>query len=275
MRKLVFSVIALLMFFSAELYSQTYEELVNRAIDYQEAADYVAAEQVLKEAMRKEPANPGNTLLLSNLGTIQRVLGKYSEALLSYSAALGRHPNAVFVLQNRASLFCEIDSIDKALQDYNAILLIDENNVDALYRRGLVHIDRKNLLAAENDFEKIKQNSPENLLASSGIALLMKRRGEWDKAEELYSDLIYKNKSNADLYLNRAECYLETKRLARTQEDLNKALSLGNTSPFLFIMRGRLKLEQFDKFSAREDFSKAKELGANASLIDDFLKFCK
>jgi len=256
--------------------AQTYEEFINKAMDYQEAHDYAAAEQALKEAMRKEPANPGNTLLLSNLGTIQRHLGKLEDALISYSAALGKHPNAIFVLQNRAALYCEIDSINRALQDYNTILLMDENNAEALYRRGLISLGNKDYLSAEVDFEKIKVNEPDNIFASMGIALLMKRRGEWEKAENLYTDLIYKNKTNADLYLNRAECYLEMKKLARAQEDLNKSSSYGSeNNPVLYVLRGQLKLQQYDKAAAKNDFMKARELGANSSLIDDMLRLCK
>ncbi|NDW19774.1 hypothetical protein D0T53_12780 [Dysgonomonas sp. 216] len=254
---------------------QTYEELVSRAIDYQEAQDYVAAEQVLKEAMRKEPANPGNTLLLSNLGTIQRILGKKDEALISYSIALGRHPNAVFVLQNRAALYCDIDSINLALQDYNLILSIDKENIDALYSRGLIQLNKKNYLAAESDFEQIKTIEPNNLNANMGLALIVKQQGNWKKAEELYSDLIYDYKTNDQLYLNRAECYLELQKLARTQEDLNKAANYGNNSPFLYILKGRLKLLQYDNNAAKEYFLKAQDLGANKLLIDDYLKLCR
>ena len=48
-----------------------------------------------------------------NLGTIQRRQGKLEDALLSYTAALSRHPNNEAILENRAGLYTEIGDIEK------------------------------------------------------------------------------------------------------------------------------------------------------------------
>lgn len=255
--------------------AQTYEELVNRSADYIDTEDYLAAEQTLKAALRKEPANPGNILLISNLGTVQRHLKKYDEALLSYNVALNKYPSSVMLLHNRAALYCEIDSLDKALKDYNTVLLFSPKDVEAMYRRGLIYLDKNSLDEAAFDFEGIKQVEPDNMLSSLGSTLILKRKGEWEQAEKIYSDLIYDNRTNADLYLNRAECYVETKKLAKAQEDLAKALSHGCNDPMLYILRGRVRLSQYDKASARQDFIKARELGANNTVIEELLKHCK
>jgi len=255
--------------------AQTYEELVNRSADYIDAQDFPAAEQTLKAALKKEPANPGNILLISNLGTIQRHLKKYDEALLSYGIVLNKYPNSVTLLHNRAALYCEMDSLDSALKDYNAILLSSPEDIEALYRRGLIYLEKNNTSGAEFDFKKIEQIDSKNMLGTMGLVLIMKRKGEWKKAEDIYSDLIYENRMNADLYLNRAECYVETKKLAKAQEDLDKALSYGSNDPLLYILKGKVRLAQYDKHSARQDFLKAQELGADPVVIDELLKHCK
>lgn len=255
--------------------AQTYEDLVNRSVDYIDAEDYLAAEQTLKTALRKEPANPGNILLMSNLGTVQRHMKKYDEALLSYNVALNNYPNSVILLHNRAALYCEIDSLDSALQDYCSILLSSPEDIEAIYRRGLIYLDKSNFDEATLDFEKIKQIDNKSILGQIGLTLILKRKGEWQKAEDIYSDLIYDNRTDADLYLNRAECYIETKKLARAQEDLNKALSYGSNDPMLYILRGRLRILQYDKSSARKDFIKARELGADDAVVDELLRHCK
>lgn len=64
------------------LTAQTYEDMVSRAMDYVEQNDYAAAEQAMKAALRKEPTNPNNPMLMVNLGTIQRNLGELDEALI-------------------------------------------------------------------------------------------------------------------------------------------------------------------------------------------------
>lgn len=264
-----------LFIFSISLFSQSYEDLVSKSMDYLDAKEYQAAEETLKAALRKEPANKGNILLFSNLGTIQRHLGKKEDALLSYNLALMSYPNAVFLLKNRAALYCEMDSLNSAMRDYNIILSIEDSNVEALYNRGLLYMSEKNILAAESDFERILEIQPNNILAKSGLAFLLKSRGDWDAAETIYTDLIYENRSLSDLYVNRAECYLRVRKLARAKEDLQKALDLGYDDPLLYILRGQLNLEHFDKFAAKQDFEKALELGANETVIKDYISLCK
>ena len=79
------------------LSAQTYEEMVTKSMDYLDKKDYFSAEQALKAALRKEPANPNNVMLMVNLGTIQRNLGKYDEALVSYNIAIDRFPEKIFL----------------------------------------------------------------------------------------------------------------------------------------------------------------------------------
>ena len=158
---------------------------------------------------------------------------------------------------------------------YNTVLLNDPKDIEALYRRGLLHLNNNNIFAAEEDFERTLKEAPDNLQAKLGQALIMKRRGEFKEAEELYSDLIYKHKNNADLYFNRAECYLQLNKLARMNEDINKALELGFSDPIIYLLRGQLRLAQYDKRLAKEDFLKAQEMGVSQTIVADFLKLCK
>lgn len=267
--------ISLLLILTLTISAQSYEDMVTKAMDLIEQDHFVAAEQAIKAALRKEPANPNNAMLMVNLGTIQRNLGKLEEALISYDVAMEKYPDNAFIRHNRAALYCEMDDFANALKDYNTILLTDPKDTEALYRRGLIYLSEKNLLSAEDDFEKILNIAPENLKGKMGVAAIKKRRSEWKEAEELYSDLIYKYKENADLYFNRAECYMELNKLGRAQEDLNKAQSLGYDGSPLYILRGKIKLSQYEKRGAKEDFLRAKELGADAVVVNELLILCK
>ncbi len=272
MKKLYTLFLSLLL--TVSISAQTYEDMVSRAMDYIDQKDYAAAEQAMKAALRKEPANPNNIMLMVNLGTIQRNLGQYEEALISYNVAIERYPDKAFLRQSRAALYCDMGRFDDAMKDYNTILLSDPEDIEALYRRGLLQLNSKNLFAAEEDFDKILKKAPENLRGKMGLALIMKRRGEFKEAEELYSDLIYKHRTNADLYFNRAECYLQLDKLSRTQDDIAKALELGYSDPLIYILRGQLRLAQYEKRLAKEDFLKAQEMGVNEDIVNDFLRLC-
>ena len=105
----VFYIWIVLLLGVCNLKAQTYDELVEKSFDFLEKDDLVSAEQYLKSALKLEPANSRNFLLLTNLGTIQRRLGKKEEALVSYSAGLGIHPRSITLLENRASLYSEMN----------------------------------------------------------------------------------------------------------------------------------------------------------------------
>ncbi|MDU1890484.1 MAG: tetratricopeptide repeat protein [Dysgonomonas sp.] len=274
MRKL-YTLLILLFCIFCNLSAQTYEELVTRSMDYIEQKDYVSAEQHLKAAIRKNPGSPNNIMLMVNLGTVQRNLGKLEEALISYNVGLEKYPNAALIRHNRAALYCEMNNYEDALKDYNMLVLDNPDDVEAIYSRGLIYLSQKNLLAAEEDFETIIKTQPESLRAKMGLAQIVKRRGEWKEAEEIYSDLIYKYRNSADLYFNRAECYINLNKYARTDADIKKAMELGFNEFPIYVLRGQLRLAQYEKRQAKEDFLKAQELGADENVIKDFLKMCK
>lgn len=273
MRKIY--ILLLSLFTVLSISAQNYEETVNKALDFIEAKEYTAAEEMMKLAMRKEPANPNNILLMVNLGTIQRNLGKFDDALISYTVAVEKYPDNTHIRHSRASLYCEMNKFDEALIDYNTILLKEPFDTEALYSRGLIHLSNKNLLSAEEDFKKINEINPDNLKGKYGLASVMKRRARWDEAEEVYSYLIYKNQNVANFYFNRAECYIELNKLTKALGDIKKAIELGSDDPGVYILRGKIRLAQYEKTFAKDDFLKAKELGADPEYIDELIASCK
>lgn len=66
-------------------FSQTYQELSERAVAATEQDSLSLAEKYIEQALKMEPANPHNAMLFSNLGTIQRRQHRYEQALLVYS----------------------------------------------------------------------------------------------------------------------------------------------------------------------------------------------
>lgn len=272
----IYLLTVLLLASTCTLFAQKgYEEYVKDALDYTEQRDFAAAEQSYKAALRKEPANAGNVMLLMNLGTIQRYLGKFDEALVSYDVVAQQYPTLSYILMSRALLYCDMERYENALKDYNTVVLHNADDKDALYERGLLYITMRELDAAEGDFRNILSLDENNVKAKSGLAMVLKRRGEWKDAEKMYSDLIAEDKKNGELFANRAECYLYLKKLRSMSDDLDKAIEYNYTDVSVYVLRGQLKLAQFDKSSAKEEFLKAKDMGANAELMNEFIQLCK
>ena len=264
-------ILAIFLFFTVvtqSLYSQTFDEWVDLSFKCLDESDLPAAEAALVSAMRQEPSNPLNTMLLTNLGTIQRRQGKYKEALNSYNAAMGIAPESIVLLSARAELFSEMNQPEKALIDYTTILRINEHNEEARYKRGLLYLQMKNYGLAQADFEEILEINPKTYYGRAGIASLYKLRGEYDESERIYIYLLENFPDLVDLYAGRSELYILMNRPGRAMSDIDKAIRLQgeeNPNPYLYIIRSRVKELQFEKKGAEEDRAKAAKLGYSSS----------
>lgn len=257
------------------LSAQTYEEWIQKSCDYFDKNDLVSAEEALKNAMREEPGNPANFALLCNLGTIQRRQGKKQEAIVSYTAALSRHPKSVTILENRASLYTELGEIDKAINDYNALLIVDPEHQEALYCRGLLYLSQKKFAAAEADFDKILQVNEKSVRARLGYAVMEKLRGNYTESERIYNYLISEMPRDWILYEGRADLYFLMGKNARAMADINKVFVESKPSASLYVLRAKVKIAQYEKESAYEDLQKAKEMGYDPQIVDELMKMCE
>lgn len=255
--------------------AQTYEQYVEKSFDLLDQNDLVAAGESLKAAMRLEPANPNNYALLMNLGTIQRRQGLLEEALVSYSAALSRHPQQETLLENRAQLYIEMGEIEKALNDYNALLAINPDKQDALYARGVLFLDQRDLLRAEEDFDRLLQVNEKSVKARLGFALLEKIRGNFLESERIFNYLISEMPREWTLYEERADLYFRMGKNARAMGDINKVFVESEPTASLYVLRGKVKLAQFEKPSAALDFKKALEMGYDKATIDMLMEMAK
>ena len=255
--------------------SQTYDDFIRQSFDCLEKENYECAEKALKNAMRKEPANPRNRLLLSNLGTIQRKTGKYEDALLSYTAALSSDPKNTILLMNRAALYAQIDSLSKALNDYNQVIEYDPDNFSALHSAGLIYIERGDTLSARNNFTRILKNDPRNIEGRSGFATLSKISGDYQTAELLFSEILKEKPEMYLLYLQRSEIYLASNKLAKALEDVNVYLKEYPDDEYAYFLRGQIKYEQWERAGACNDFQRAKLLGYDSEKLREMLKKCK
>lgn len=271
----VFYIFILLLLAIGGLEAQTYQELVEKSFDYLDKEDLVSAEESLKSAMRLEPANAQNFLLLTNLGTIQRRLGKKDEALLSYTAGLGIHPRSIALLNNRASLYSEMNETEKAINDYTFLLVEDSVNQEAIYCRGLLFVQQKNFIRAELDFEQLLKINEKSVRARLGFAVLERMRGNYNESERIYNYLINEMPRDYHLYTGRAELYFLMGKNSRAMSDVNKVFAEGTPDAYLYVLRGKVKVAQYEKASAIKDFMTAKEMGYDPEVIEDLIKLSK
>jgi len=274
--KYILNFFLLLFSLSISAQTNTYAGWVNKSAKFIENNQLDSAAVALQSAMRLEPANENNAVLLLNLGILQRQLRLMDDAYISLTASLGSNPDPVLVLHNRASLLCDLGRFDEAMDDYNSIIKKQPSNVEAYYRRGLLFLEKNDRKDAETDFRTCEGIDSGSLFTRLSKALIFKLDDNWTEAEKIYTDIIKTEmRPNSTYYLNRAECYVNTDRFSKAAADLYAIENEEKENPYFYILRGRLRLDQFDKFAARADFEKAKKLGYDTELADKWIEKAK
>lgn len=257
--------------FCNSLYAKSdYYTLIDSSEYYIKEHQWDKAEIFLKEILHTYPDDNNNSLIISNLATVQRYQGKYSEAINNYSFAINMTPNAVTLLKNRASLYLDIDSISNAIDDYERILLIDEKDEESRYYHGILSLRIGRLDDAKKDFDYILFYNPSSGLGKEGLAHWYKYRQDYVMAIKHFSEIIEQYPSEV-LYSNRAECYLAQKRLNDAEKDITKAINIAPNDGYLYILRAKLHKARFDKSAMEADISLAEKFGYSREFCDEIL----
>ncbi|MBR6489429.1 MAG: tetratricopeptide repeat protein [Muribaculaceae bacterium] len=233
-----------------------YFALVDSAQNSIAAEQWRKAEGFLLKAINTEPGNPNNSLLLSNIATIQRRQGRLDEAIRNYSMAIDLTPNAVALLLNRAAAYTEIDSLSLAQADYERIMMLDASDVESRYNHGILALNMGDAETASKDFEDILSINPNSGLAKQGQGFVHKHAGEYEKAAQCFGEVI-KVKPSSTLLANRADCYLATKNLNDASVDIANALELDPDDPYIYILRAKLNKLRFNRTDMDRDIKLA------------------
>lgn len=273
MKRIRIIIIGLLACF--QLSAQTYDELITSAMTAIEKDSLYQAEGYLKKALQLEPANMRNALLFSNLGTVQRRMGKNKEALESYSLALNLTPYSITMLLNRASLYLDMDYLDKAYVDYCNVIDLDAKNTEALQFRAYIYMRRRQYQDAKNDYQSLLEIVPDDKTARIGMAMVNQKMQRYREALEEFNRLIVDYPKDASLLKARAELEVDLNTLDLALLDLENAVRLTPNDAELYVMCGEIYLAQGRKREAYVAFEKAVELGVPRPQLQGQLKASK
>ena len=247
-----------------------YFQYLDSAQTYIYSHDWSTAEQWMLKAFKEEPENPSNSMILSNIATLQRYQGKLADAVKNYSLALDMTPHAVTLLLNRAALYVEMDSVDRAIDDYERVCELDMYNTEARYSLGVLAMERGDTKQAEDYFTEIKRINPNSGLYHEGMGLLLKHNGSHARAVELFTQVI-KVQPSAQLLAHRADCYLAMKKLNEAGADIRAALEMTPDDPYLYLLRAKLDKLRFQRDDMNRDIDTAVSLGLPRDYITQSL----
>lgn len=245
----------------------TYIDSAQVCIDREDWGD---AEQWLRKALAYDADNASNSLLLSNLATLQRFQGKVDEALKNYTLALDITPNAVTILLNRAALLLQMGRTEQAVSDYERVRSLDITDVESRYSLGMIAVEMHEFDKAEQLFNEIRHSKSISALADEGMGFLYKEKGDYERAIEHLS-IVIKSRADSHLLGNRADCYLAIKKLNEASDDIKSALDISPEDGYLYVLRAKLNKLRYNRTDMQRDIDLAVQNGIDRDTVNKLL----
>lgn len=158
--------------------SPEYIALADSADNYIRNERWTDAENAIISALKMEPGNFSNSLLLSNLGVVRTNMGKYEQAIEDFTLGLSIAPRSSVLRTNRARARLFLGDYDGALTDLNSTLEIDSLQQWPLQMRGMIFLSKNKTDSAKNDFTRLAMLNPKSANAFSGLARVAEMEGK-------------------------------------------------------------------------------------------------
>ena len=232
--------------------------------------DWIDAEQWIRKALAYDPSNASNSMLLSNLATLQRYQGKLDESLKNYTLALDMTPNSVTLLLNRAALLLQMGQTEHAISDYERVRSLDISDAESRYSLGMIAVEQRDFERAEQLFNEIRHSKATSALADEGMGFLYKEKGDYERAIE-HLNVVIKSRADSHLLGNRADCYLALKKLNEASADIKAALDISPDDGYLFVLRAKLNKLRYNRTDMQRDIDLAVQNGIDRDTVNKLL----
>lgn len=232
---------------------------------------YEEAAARLIDAMATEPENPGNLLLMTNLGIVYSCLDRDSLALATLDEVNRRAPNMSVALFNRGRIKLKINDNQGALDDFNKVIAIDSLNADARYFRGMMALYGSDRLTAEKDLTIIESLQPDRIRSHAALAALYSMTGR-DREAIKYFEKLIEEEPCPEYFANLAGCYLAIEDLSEAARVLNEGMKLYSHDPELYYYRAWLNRDRFRLDDAHDDAKLAIKYGASPEKVNALFK---
>ena len=251
-------------------HAQLYEQSVKEIIEALAADSLDKAEVLIKQTTSLDPMRESNAVLYRYLGGIYQRQGQCEKALDAYSKGIGLLPGADLLL-DRASLYLQMNDLERAGADYSSVLELSPDDEEALFFRAYVFSSLRRYREARADYERLLELNPQHEDGRLGLALLNNKDGRPREAMEQLDALVEFFPTHARHLLARADIYLERRAYEEAMRDVRRAMELEPENPECYLTRASLYLAMKKKKLAQQDCKTAFRLGASAEQVAPLL----
>lgn len=249
--------------------AQTYIQLADSADNCIKAGKWAEAEQAIYKALRLEPGNFNNALLLSNLGYLQSRRGDYKEAIENYSLGLAISPRSTVLLTNRAKTYLLTGEEKKAAEDLDRAIAIDSTLTDARKTRGFLLLKNSRYGEAEKDFRFLLSRHASEAEAYAGLAGCQSGRLELKEAIGNYSKSLEISKDENN-YFRKIYLLAETGELPEAMKCASEALREFPDNGNLYLIRAYISKLNYRLADAERDKKQALDHNADPEFVQIF-----
>lgn len=230
-----------------------YHLLADVLLDYARPNDSRRAIDVLKLAAQRFPDRIQTLLKLSEF---QLIVRKHGDALATLDKVLQRDPqNAeAFYMAGRVAL--DKGDTTNAIASLQRSVKIDVDNADAWFFLGRIFSNRLNPIAVQYYDNALRVDST-YLEAQEFKAVYFKRRGQFDKAFEIYRDLLLRDPDYANAYFDMGAIYLELDSFSKAYDNFNIATKVDPIFVKAYYYRGVASEKMGNLEAALADYKQA------------------
>ncbi len=170
-----------------------------------------------------------------------------------------------------------LDDFTGAISDFSTARQLDTNDVFVCVERAKTFMNMKEYEAAEQDFLKVTQLSPNSRDAEEAwenLAQIKYKQKTYRTAANYFTRILRFRPSDAEVFYSRGECKFFLEDYQGVIRDCDKALENDNDNGKAFALRAQAKIKLNDKEGACKDLYKAKKSGYKA-VVPIMEQFCK
>lgn len=183
-------------------------------------------------------------------------LGETERALKAYTDAIRLDPGNWWVFLSRGVLLATRQrAYERAIEDFDKVLAIETDNVNALVARGSARSELNRNGQALADLDRAIALSPDYVQAYILRGLVRSRRGETELALQNYDQALRVSPTHPTALSNRAAIYLGQGKFDLAIRDLDAALAVNIDNPPVLFNRGYAHFMQSEYDKALNDYS--------------------
>ena len=251
--------------------SERYIELADSADFFIQRENWDKAEATILEALRLEPANFSNSMLLANLGLVQTHKGEYNKAIESLTLGLNIAPSSTVLLNNRAHTYILSDNLVEAIKDLDKTLEIDSIQEWPLVTRAFLYLDERKIPEAKNIFFTIKEKFPGNSSVYVGLATIAEKEGNIEEAKSYYREALLRRQDDEEAREAYIYLLIKSNEYSLARAEIRSALNINPENPMFYLLRGYLHRLNYRNDEAQADKKIAISKGIDASVASSFI----